>query len=453
MQGPRRRLTARVGAVSSLSVVVIAVVLSLAATTASAHNTFTGSSPAEGEVVGTSPSRWSVSFASDVPIESASGEIIRSDGSRTPLAAPSHGDSAKTIVFPLPGDLLGQVTARWRLVGTDGHVISGRVNFVVDPAGDADAPTAPPSGESSAGSATSSGDDSGGSGLPGPVQGAVRALGYLSLLAVGGLLAMDRLTTSGAISGPVATKTLTYGSAVLVAAPALQTVQLAADVTSSGFVSAILRIGDALSLLPGQMSGVRMLFGVVIAGAVISITRGARTADSGALLATAGLGYLISLAYSGHSRSQGSPWLGVPVDVVHTAAVVYWLGGLAALLLVVAPRLDAHAAVAAYRRFGHGARIAVPVIIATGVIQTARLHGGVTTLFTTGHGRLMIMKIALVAVMLRYADRNRRLLARSPMTVSDGRLRRDLTVTALAETGIGLAVVAVTAALVTSSLS
>jgi copper transport protein len=433
--------------------VIIGLVLSLAATTASAHNTFTGSSPAEGEVVGASPSQWSVSFASDVPIESASGEIIRSDGSRTPLPTPIHGDSAKTIVFPLPGDLSGRMTARWRLVGTDGHVISGRVNFVVSRTGDASAPAASPSDESSSGSTTSSDDDSGSSGLPGPVQGVVRALGYLSLLAVGGLLLMDRLTAAGAISGPVATKTLAYGSAVMVVAPAVQTVQLAADVTSSGFVSAILRVGDALALLPGQMSGVRTLFGVVIAGTVISITRGVRAANSGALLATAGLGYLISLAYSGHSRSQGSPWLGVPVDVAHTAAVVYWLGGLAALLLVVAPRLGVHDAVAAYRRFGHGARIAVPVIIATGVVQTARLHGGVTTLFTTGHGRLMIVKLALVAVMLRYADRNRRLLARSPMTVSDLRLRRDLTVTALAETGVGLGVIAVTAVLVTSSLT
>ena len=86
----------------------------------------------------------------------------------------------------------------------------------------------------------------------------------------------------------------------------------------------------------------------------------------------------------------------------------------------------------------------------TGVVQTARLHGGVTTLVTGAHGVLLLLKIALVALMIRLAARNRGVLAgHATATLTDDRRTRELLVrTSLTETAYGLGIVALTAVLV-----
>lgn len=122
--------------------------------------------------------------------------------------------------------------------------------------------------------------------------------------------------------------------------------------------------------------------------------------------------YLVTLAYGGHSRSMAWPLLGVPVDVLHTAASVAWLGGLVVLVLLVVPALEPAAGFEAFRRFGDVARLAVATIVVTGAIQTLRLHGTLITLLTESHGRWLLLKLVLVAVMLKIGDINRRRMLR-----------------------------------------
>lgn len=98
----------------------------------SAHNSFVESSPANGEIVSGAAGSWSLTFTGDVPLDSASAEVVAENGIRTALAAPLHGATKKQIVFALPANLAGAVTARWRLVGTDGHVITARVSFTLE---------------------------------------------------------------------------------------------------------------------------------------------------------------------------------------------------------------------------------------------------------------------------------------------------------------------------------
>ena len=98
---------------------------------ASAHNTFSESTPADGQVLSVAPTTWSIVFENSVPLNSASGVVTNSDGTRTTLSAPRHGATENIIVFDLPIGLSGEISTRWRLVGVDGHVISGRVKFSV----------------------------------------------------------------------------------------------------------------------------------------------------------------------------------------------------------------------------------------------------------------------------------------------------------------------------------
>jgi methionine-rich copper-binding protein CopC len=97
-----------------------------------AHNTFDSSSPSEGDALEISPSNWTITFAKSVPLDSFSGEVINGDGIRTQLTSPTHGATDNIVVVSLPTSLTGAITARWKLVSSDGHVVSGRVAFSVN---------------------------------------------------------------------------------------------------------------------------------------------------------------------------------------------------------------------------------------------------------------------------------------------------------------------------------
>jgi putative copper export protein len=163
--------------------------------------------------------------------------------------------------------------------------------------------------------------------------------------------------------------------------------------------------------------------------------------------------YLITLAYTGHSRSQRWAIVGVPADVIHTAAAGVWLGGLLVLLWIVVPRVSDRQAIQALQRFGTAAKTAVITLVATGMFQTLRLHENPWSVFTTAHGQFLIVKLLVFAAMLAYADKNRRSL--DQLFVSEAtivRIKRQVIRTSLIETFLGLTVVAVTAVLVSSSL-
>ena len=96
-----------------------------------AHNSFDSSSPSDGEVFEGAPSTWNITFAKSVPLESFSGEVINGDGIRTQLSNPTLGSSDNVVVVSLPPSLTGAITARWKLISPDGHVVSGRVAFSV----------------------------------------------------------------------------------------------------------------------------------------------------------------------------------------------------------------------------------------------------------------------------------------------------------------------------------
>jgi copper transport protein len=147
--------------------------------------------------------------------------------------------------------------------------------------------------------------------------------------------------------------------------------------------------------------------------------------------------------------------LGIPIDIAHTAASAVWLGGLIVLIFLVTPRIDSEKILGVFVKFGDVAKFAVITIIVTGVIQTLRLHGGITTLFTSSHGRILLLKLVVVALMLKVGDINRRRLIRyaSFQGVAIDRKRALLVRASYTETTIGAVVVALTAVLVTSSFN
>jgi copper transport protein len=411
------------------------------ASPASAHNTFIDSSPRDGEILTSTPATWSVTFEKSVPLESASGSIINGDGSRIALASPQHGATDRVIVFTMPSGLNGAISARWRLVGTDGHVISGRVSFTIqDEMGVAPVPTTPNSDAAT--------DDT--AGAPDAIRVALRFANFAAIVLLGGLLFAEFDIASGALMTRRGRKLALWAAGILAAAPAAQFLIFANDISTGGegFLSAA---ADALSMTAGGMLLLRVVAGLALAWLVTMSLRMALAVRSLTTpICIISVAYLVSLAYGGHSRSQAAPLLGVPVDVAHTAAIAIWLGGLVALILIVVPSVDATGAVNAFSRFSFVAQRAVAVIALTGVIQTVRLHGNPVNLLSNAHGLLLIAKIAAVAVMIRLAARNRETLRRHRTAgVTNNERPRDLLLRATTtEVVFGFGVLAITAILV-----
>jgi len=428
---------------------------------ASAHNTVESSDPADGAVLDASPPTWTVTFDKEVPIDSASGVLQGPDGARTPLPPPRHGTSARDVVFDLPAALSGAYTARWRLVGTDGHVISGRVSFVVA-APPVDAGTAAPAtaadGEPVGGGSTvptepgtvpdgaapsadePTGDDPfDAGGTPAAVRWLVRLLTLAALAFAFGVLTTDFAVAHGAIR---LVRRSTVGRAILAAvaiAPVLELATFAVDATAGGGVP----LADVLATVPGTMLLLRVAAGI-LAAACLAFAAFSPTGTAGyGTAATAVLVMATTVSWVGHSRSEGTPWLGVPLDVAHSAAMGAWLGGLAVTFGAVARHLSDADLQRALRRFGSVASWSVAILVATGTAQALRLHGGVPS---GRHGAILAVKLVLVAGMVVLASLVRRRLSHSVAADRGGLVRL-----ALAEIGTGAAVLGASAALVLTS--
>ena len=438
-----RRRMVLCGAVAAM------VVLSVPGT-ADAHNAFESSSPSPDEVVAASPPTWTLDFTSPVPLESASGEVVLADGSRLDLDAPVHGASDRSIVFTLPAALAGSVTARWRLVGTDGHVISGRVPFTVGQSPAVVQPTAtslPVEPDASA----ESGDA--GSTQREALRVALRIAGYLALLAVGGVLFAEFYVAQGTTTLMRARMALRWGAVGLAIVPLGQLLLLAADLRGTSVGASTSGLADALDTTAGVSLALRIVIGLALAALLTARLR--RSRDSGsleALISAVCAAYLVAMVMVGHSRSMPLPWLGVPLGAVHGAAAAVWLGGLVVLVTIIVPNVTSAQSMTAFHRFSWAAQSAVAALVATGVGQALRIHGLPDSVLGSAHGRLLLAKVALVGAMVVLGAANRRRLAqRVDSGAAQTATRRRIVASSLVEGALGLIVVAVTSVLADAS--
>ena len=102
------------------------------------------------------------------------------------------------------------------------------------------------------------------------------------------------------------------------------------------------------------------------------------------------------------SRTDGpAPFLGFLVGIVHVASSAIWFGGAALVARVVLAGPGEDDLVQATKAF---CKISVPAMLftaVTGVVQMVRLDGG--DLFSSSHGRVVLLKAVAVAAMLAVA--------------------------------------------------
>jgi copper transport protein len=441
---------------------VLATLLGVSPGSVLAHNSLVSSDPADGATLAVAPTQIVWVFDKSVPLETLTVTLIEASGARSELAGSVHGAAGDTeVVTPLPVLQPGAVSVRWRLVGPDGHPVTGRVDITIEqaevsaapgvvapaPAGVDTAPTTsiPPAAETTA---DDGGDDA--SSTPSLVRWLLRYSSYLAIMAVVGILLTSAYVWAGAGTHPLSRQILSGGLIATAVLAFLQLLVIGSDISGETLWASSGSIDAAISTDAGMALAIR----IAIAIAMWLVLFQYRIDDPDVYWTAAalpGLGLLATWAFAGHSSSMRWPEIGVITDVVHHAAAAAWIGGLAIVGWIVIPTATPDVLVTAVRRFSRVAAVSVAVLVVTGLIQTVRLVGNPTNLLDADHGRYLLAKLVVLAVMLAIANINRRRIDSrldDPSTINRhlGSIRKAV----VAEFAIGLAIVAITAAMVVS---
>jgi copper transport protein len=181
-------------------------------------------------------------------------------------------------------------------------------------------------------------------------------------------------------------------------------------------VRAIVRpsvVSGVLDTRFGRLSALRLAFLLLGAFAAVRFRR------RGVVLAVSAVAVVATVALSGHAGS--GRWVGAAVvaDVVHLLAISVWLGGLVILAgYVLRPAVVGGDAEPVARTFSTVAVSSVALIVATGEFQAVRQVGEPSALVDTSYGRLLLVKVALVAAMVALGARNRSWLRRRSVGAS-----------------------------------
>ncbi|MFE5491243.1 copper resistance CopC/CopD family protein [Streptomyces virginiae] len=403
-----------------LALVLAALLATLftAAAPATAHAALTASDPTDGAVVATAPAQVTLSFSEQVAMGDDSIRVLDPQGRRVDTGELRDMCSGNTVRYGtalhsgLPN---GTYTVAWQAVSADSHPISGAFTFSIG---------APSATEVSLPTTTAGG------GPVGIAYGIARYAAYAGFtVLVGGAAFILLCWRRGAAERPL--QKLVVRAWVTLTAATLAMLVLRTPYTGSGRFADIFDLGglravletktgaslvSRLLLLGAAALFVAVLFGVY-ARRMQDPTSEEEDKDTGDLtfgLAIGGAvvagGIAATWALSEHASTGIQPGLAMPADILHMLAVATWLGGLSALLVALhkVPGIER----SAVRRFSGVAFVSVVVLAVTGVYQAWRQTGSWSALTGTEYGRLLLLKVALVAVLLGVAYMSRRWTAR-----------------------------------------
>jgi len=405
---------------------VLAVLAALALpATAFAHATLINTSPGFQQRMNASPRTVTLTF--DQYVEKLP-HAISLYSTRGELPVPQIRDDGRSLVATVPHLRRGAYTIRWHAMSGDGHVVSGVFTFGVQV-------KAPPPTEAFGASGPTRTED------------VVRWLYFLSLAVVVGGLGFRLL---------VARRRLPGRFFVLTGIGVVATLNV-------GIAAFLLRSEDALQLpfgrlLYGDLSPMaRTRFGATFVAMTLGFSLVAALlflawlTDRDAFLWPAfvvGLVFVSGLSLSGHSAADpGSSWKSELADWAHLSAACLWIGGLIQLVVVVWPLMPElrRPALLAFSRL---ATVCVGVLLAAGVYLAILRLPQLDDLWTSGYGRVLLVKIGLVALAFAWGGLHK--LRAVPVVERGGKLPR-LRASIAGESMVGMIVLLVAAILVNSS--
>jgi copper transport protein len=368
-----------------LVALAVAAVALIAPAGALAHVILLGSEPVTQSRVDAPPSKVRLRFSQPVTITSRALQVLAPDGTLL-SGTPRTEEGGTVVVAPVSRLAEGTgYTVRWRVIGDDGHSPAGVFTFGVGIA-------APPPTEAVGASGTTWRDD------------VARWSLFCALALLIGPLVLRVLILRGAVPARLEKR---FHLVSVVAA------FLVIDV---GILAFVLRASNALQLpvsdLPyGDLQpfaektrfGVAFLvmtvgFGVIAALLLVGWVFDRLELRWPALAIAVALASGLSL--SGHQATEpNASWLAEIADWLHLVAASIWVGGVAALAFLVWPLAPSQRR----RAFLGFARLAVLLVVvmvlAGGYLAVVRLPE-LNDLWETLYGRLLVMKMAIVALAL-----------------------------------------------------
>jgi putative copper export protein/methionine-rich copper-binding protein CopC len=439
---------------------------------AAAHTKVESSHPADGDTAHGAVRELRLRFTRPVESELTRITLLRGEVEVASGGAKVEGSEGHEFVLALAAPLeAGDYVARWKTVGGDGHVLEGSWRFTV--AADSAVVSAVTAAQAQAAlvqtpppAATNGTDDAlqeevGPAGRPLAV--VVRWAWFAALLGMIGAVAFrfgvlprlgrDPLLLPVAARAEAAAWFVALGAAALSVAALfarlwMQVSALGGDAAWSGARMDVLlrQTGWGLAWVLQAVATLAFVVGLFIARAPHGRGVGWMGAGAGAVLLSA------VPALSGHAASVGRlNGVAILSDTVHVLGAGVWLGTLAAMLAVGIPAAfsaaegSAAAVAAMVRAFSPMALAGAVAVGLTGVVNALFQLNAVSDVWSTGYGRALLVKLALLGGVAALGFYNwRRVLPTLGDDAATHRLRRS----ARAELGLGLVVLLVTAVLV-----
>jgi copper transport protein len=327
--------------------------------------------------------------------------------------------------LPLPDDLPhGSYVLSYRVTSADGHPVVGSFLFAIG---------AP---DHAVRAAALDAHD----GLWSIVGTAARAFCYGALVLPAGLaLFLTSLAVPAALQRPLQR-----------ALARLALVGLAACLVMLGATGGALHGGPPGALLtpaPWRIALASPIVGsMLVASLGLIVLAAARRGGRFTTPALAAGAFLVALSFAlaGHAATAGPAWITGPALTLHALSAAYWGGAFAPLLMALRrlPRPEAYVLLSA---FSSRAIVAVAGLLLAGAVLAALQVRTPSALIATDYGRLLLLKVSLVALLLGLGAINRLVL--TPRLAGRDEAAAQLRRTIGADLALAAGVVALTAGL------
>ena len=397
---------------SALAVVIFVVTMMRLTGTASAHAQLEGSDPHANEVVSTAPQRVTLTFGERVEVARDAIEVFDDHLKRVDLAevsaVPGDGNQIRVALRPRLGD--GTYTVSWHVSSSDTHPVSGTFRFSVGAPSQVTGKVAIPGRNDTAGLMLGIFRVLGYGGL---ILGPGALLITLALWPAG--LAMRR-TRRTLFTGLALLGVSAFGSLFLEGVWA-SGLPLRAIWVSPGSLDTHSRRFGTLYAFRSYLLVLFAALLVAVVSAKTKAARQAGAPAKGtairrrspvtprplvpnwAIVAATAISTLLLIGtwtLAGHPAAGFQTPIAMFADLLHISAMTIWLGGLAVLTISLRPAERAADLAAVLPRFSKIAFSCVVVLVATGSYQTWREVGSVDALFRTTFGRVLLVKLVAV---------------------------------------------------------
>ncbi|MFG2814713.1 copper resistance protein CopC [Streptomyces sp. NPDC048410] len=363
------------------------------ASPASAHAALRATDPEDGTILQRAPRTLTLTYTESVGLLTDSFRIFDPENHRLRTGPADHAPGrSDTVRVPLPKRMAkGTYVVAWRVVSADSHPVSGALTFSV---GERSVTTATAPGETENRTTTS-------------LYNIARYLAYLAVALVLGAAAF--LAYCRPPQRTLLRPLFAVGAATLLVSTLA--LLLLRGPYEEGTAPAFTSLGHTLTTRPGELLLARLALVLVAAMFALCLRRWGAAVPRPAAL-TAGATLAVALALTWSAAEHASAGIQVPLAIasttLHLLATAAWLGGLAALLLTLRAGLPPQVVT----RFSRMALTSVMVLVVTGVYQSWRGLGSWQALTDTTYGRVLLAKLAAVALLLTVAAWSRRWTAR-----------------------------------------